>query len=99
MEISTYKISINGIHIHLCVHGGAKSFRLEQRGFNCDNFRIPDVRGVQICNKKIDPTLALDAFESSINVQLLALKLCEKTKSDEFVESKDGHVDLATRTA
>ena len=77
------------LHIHLGVHGGAKSFRLEQRGFNCDNFRIPDVRGVQICNKKIDPSLALDAFESSINVQLLTSKLCEKTKSDQFIESKD----------
>jgi peptidyl-tRNA hydrolase, PTH2 family len=63
------------LHLHLGVHGGATKIHIEQQAYNCDDFRIPDQRGLQVRNKKIDPSFGYGAYRTSVDTRKLVRDL------------------------
>ena len=63
------------IWIHLGVNMGIKIFNLEQRAYNCADFRCPDVRGVQLRNQRIVEIYDKSFMETSFSLEDICGKL------------------------
>lgn len=75
-EASTEEKGRNTIVLHMGVAGKAKAFRLESRGYNEANFRVPDENGVVMEHAPIDPSEATDVWHSSmLDVDALCVAL------------------------
>lgn len=59
------------LHLHLGVHGGAQSVRVEKRAYNFDDFRVPDENNLQRKNHVIAPHLPFEALDAAVDVDAL----------------------------